>query len=145
MHTFVHAVPGSLLCGTAEEPTILPTVIYKINSAALPAGIDTILFPYKNATPPPNQLVTIETSSDGLESVFKLVQGNVQDLFAFRRTAGSKTIGSENVTFDGERLFVRRINGVLRSVALVNGKQLTVNGQQILNVGTRQPWFAQSW
>ena len=131
--------------GIASEPTLLPTVVYKINSTSLPAAIDTVLFPFKDATPPGHQLVVLETSPDGLESVFKLVQGYVEDLFVFRRAAGPKAISTEGVSFDGERLFVRRVDGVLRAVVVINGRQLTIDGREILNVPERQPWFAESW
>ncbi|MGQ9455063.1 MAG: hypothetical protein ACUVRS_09100 [Armatimonadota bacterium] len=120
-------------------------MIYKIDSTTLPAAIDTILFPFKDQTSPSPQLMVLETSSDGLESVFKLVQGYVEDVFVFRRTPGLKDIQSEGISFDGERLFVRRVDGILRSVILVNGKQLTLGGQQIFSSAERQPWFAESW
>ena len=130
--------------GTAEEPTILPTIIYT-TTTALPAGIDSLLLPYDGSQMPQAQLEIIQTSSDGLDSVFKLTQGTVSDLFIFQRTAGAISVPSENVSFDGERLFLRRDNGVVRSLAIVNGSSLTVDGVPVVDLPEPQAWYAVSF
>ena len=127
-----------------NQLTILPTIIYSINTT-LNAGIDTILFPYNGSAMPSVQLQTIQTSADGLDSVFKMVQGNISDLFILQRTAGSKTVSSENVIFNGERLFLRRVNGVVRSAVIINGSSLTVNGNVIVSLPQAQPHYAVSF
>jgi len=125
--------------GNQAPPRELPTIIYTAN-AALPASIDTILFPYDGQPMPAAQMQTLETSTNGNESVFTLTQGNVVDLFAFRASVGNKTISGQNVTFNGERLFLRRVNGVAKSAILINGTKLTVDGQQVTDLPSPQPY-----
>ena len=129
--------------GSSQPPVQLPTVIYRANTA-LPAAIDSILFPYDGPTMPSVQTQTLESSADGRNSVFKVTQGSVEDLFILQSAAGSKTVASENVTFNGEALMLRKVNGVVRSLLLINGSQVTVNGEQIVNLPSPQPWHAVS-
>ncbi|MDO8683061.1 MAG: heparinase II/III family protein [Armatimonadota bacterium] len=125
-------------------PTKLPTVIYKITTA-LPAAMDTVLLPFDGAQMPGMSIVPIETSGDGLDSVFKVVQGNVEDLFILQRSSTSKTVAAENVTFNGERLIARRVGGVLKSVVLTNGRSATVDGREIVNSTTTMQWYMVSF
>jgi hypothetical protein len=131
------------LNGSTNPLSLLPTIIYKVN-AALPAGMDTVLIPYMG-TQNPAQLTVISKASDGLDSVFKIVQGNIQDIFIIQRSTGARTVGSEGISFDGDKLFVRKVNGVLRSAVAVNAKQLTVDGRQVLNQSARQAWYSASF
>jgi hypothetical protein len=126
--------------GTTGPPTKLPTIIYKV-STALPAGMDTILLPYPTGGSSSAQLQAIQTSADGLDSVFKITQGTVSDLFVLQRTSGSRTVSTESVTFTGERLILRRVNGAPRSAVLINGTRLTVDGQTVINLPQSQPFY----
>ena len=127
--------------GTGEPPVQLPTIIYRADTA-LPAAIDSLLLPFDGPQAPQTNLTTLETSADGLDCVFKFVQGGVQDIFAFQRVSGVKVIGAEGVTFEGERLFLRKINGDVRSAILINGKSLTVGGEQLLSFAQPLKWAA---
>lgn len=116
-----------------DPPSKMPTVIYKAD-AALPAAVDTLLVPFEGPKPPEVKLVTIGKSADGLDSAFKVTQGDVVDLYVFQRAAGPKALSSENMTFDGERLIVRRVGGKVRSVVLVNGTTVRVDGKEIVKL-----------
>jgi hypothetical protein len=59
--------------------------------------------------------------------------------------AGPKALTSEHVSFDGERLFVRKVGGKLRSVMLVNGKSLDVDGKQVIRSAKPIAWVAVSF
>ncbi|MDO8588742.1 MAG: heparinase II/III family protein [Armatimonadota bacterium] len=128
---------------TSEPPTKLPTVVYSANTL-LPAVIDTVLLPFEGKRPPSFRVTSLEKSPNGLESAFKITQGHVEDLFVFKKAPGKKYLASEKVGFDGERIFVRRVNGKLRSVLLVNGAGLTVAGKQIIKSPKRLSWVAVS-
>ncbi|MDO8682733.1 MAG: heparinase II/III family protein [Armatimonadota bacterium] len=128
--------------GTSNKPAQkMPLVIYKTNTT-LPAAIDTALVPFEGAQPIPAQLKTLEKSADGLDSAFKMTQGKVEDLFVFQKTAGAKTLASEKVSFNGERLFVRKIGGKLRSALLINGTSLEIGGKQIVKTEKPLLWVA---
>ncbi len=127
--------------GLDDGPSQIPTVNY-ITSRALPAAIDTLLFPFEGARMPPLDLKPIARSADGLDAAFKIVQGDVEDLFAYQRKVGPKTVGSEHVSFDGDRVFVRRAGGQLKSALLVNGTELQVDGHTILKSGRPLSWMA---
>ncbi|MDO8682734.1 MAG: heparinase II/III family protein [Armatimonadota bacterium] len=130
--------------GTDKEPGKLPTVIYK-TTAQLPAAMDTALIPFEGKSQPRIQMKTLQKSADGLDSVFKIMQGNIEDLFIFQRAAGPKSLTSEKISFDGERLFVRRIGGKLRSLLLINGKSVSVNGERLAASKKRLLWVAISF
>ncbi|MDO8684382.1 MAG: heparinase II/III family protein, partial [Armatimonadota bacterium] len=129
--------------GVDGPPAKLPTVIYSANTA-LPAAVDTVLFPFENKKMPA-QIETLETSADGLDSAFKVKQGKIEDLFILQKKAGEKFLDSEKVSFNGERVFVRRIGGKLRSILLVNGSSLTVDGKQIVSRNEAVPWIVISF
>src|SRR5512139_3085023 len=78
--------------GATGSPQKMPTFIYTA-SAELPAAIDTVLFPFegKQAVPKP---IRIETSSNGLDTAFKMVQGKVEDFFVLQKAAGPKSLAS---------------------------------------------------
>jgi hypothetical protein len=126
--------------GTTGAPTQLPTVVYSANGA-LPAGIDTVLFPYPGSGDAPAQVQSIETASDGLGSVFTVTQGTVSDLIVMQRASGSRTVSSWNVSFNGERLVLREVNGTPTSAVLINGTSLTVNGQTVIQLAQPQPFY----
>ena len=116
--------------GKTSQPKLMPLMIYK-KQATLPAAIDTALFPFEGRLATP-QVKTIAKSKDGMDSAFKVVQGKIEDLFVFQQTAQKKSFPAEKVSFDGLRLFVRRVGGKVRSVLLVNGGNLTIGGKQII-------------
>ena len=126
-----------------KRPSKAPTVIYTAN-AALPAAIDTLLFPFDGSEMPPLGITPIERSPDGLDAAFKIVQGGVEDLFVYQRKAGPKAIASDGVSFDGERLLVRKVGGKLKSALLVNGTSLAVDGQDIVRSERALSWVAVS-
>ena len=130
-----HAVPGVKK---------LPNIIYTANTE-LPAAIDTVLFPYKGKLIPAMQLKTLEKSANGLDSAFMVVQGKVEDLFILQKSAGAKSLASEKVSFDGERLVIRRVGGKLQSILLVNGSSVTVNGEQVIKADKSMPWVVVSF
>ena len=130
--------------GAPGGPTKLPTMTYTINTE-LPAAIDTALFPYKGKQMPKVQLTTLEKSANGLDSAFKMVQGNVADLFILQKAAGTKSIASEKATFDGERLFVRRVGGKLQSIMIVNGSSVAIDGKQVIKADKPLPWVVVSF
>lgn len=128
--------------GPSRVEKKMPTFAYT-TTADLPAAIDTVLFPFegKQETPKPK---LIESSPNGMDSAFKIVQGKVEDTFILQKTAGPKTLKSEKLSFDGERLFVRKIGGKLRSLLLVNGANVSVNGKQIVKSANPLSWIAVS-
>ena len=130
--------------GAKDGPKLLPNMIYTTNTE-LPAAIDTALFPYKGKQVPAIQMKTLEKSANGLDSAFKVVQGKTQDLFILQKSAGPKSIASEKVSFNGERLIVRRVGGKLQSIMLVNGSSVTVDGKQVVNAGKPLPWVVVSF
>ena len=127
-----------------KRPSKAPTVIYS-TVADLPAAIDTLLFPFKGPEMPPVDIKTIERSPDGLDAAFKIVQGDVEDLFVFQRDGGARDVSSEKVSFDGSRLFVRRVGGELKSALLVNGTRLAVDDREVLRSAKRLSWAAISF
>ena len=129
--------------GTAADPTKLPTVIYSANTA-LPAAVHTVLLPFEGSVMPSFTVKSLETSADGLDSAFKVTQGPVTDVFVYQRSASQKTLASEGISFDGERLFVRKTNGKLRSAFLINGTSLNVDGQQIIRATKPVMWVSVS-
>ncbi|MDO8589105.1 MAG: heparinase II/III family protein [Armatimonadota bacterium] len=130
--------------GSGGPPDKMPLVIYKTNTV-LPAAIDTALVPFEGKTGPKPQLKIIEKTANGLDSAFKMVQGKIEDLFVFRKSAAPKAVASEGVSFSGERLFVRKINGKLRSLLLANGTSVTVGGKQIVKSAKPVPWVIVSF
>ena len=130
--------------GVGGPPSKLPTVIYKITTP-LPAAIDTVLFPFEGAQGPQAVLKVLEKSKDGLDAAFKVVQGHVEDLFVLQSKAGAKELPTEKVSFEGERLFVRRTGGKLRSALLVNGSSLGVDGREIVKSAKPLSWVAVSF
>ncbi|MDO8684381.1 MAG: heparinase II/III family protein [Armatimonadota bacterium] len=127
--------------GDDKGPSPLPTVAYS-RDAALPTAIDTVLFPFEGKELPQMKLETLEKSRNGLNSAFKMVQGKIEDLFALQESARVKWIASENVSFDGEKLFIRKVGGKLHSALLINGSSLTVNGERIIEMSKPLPWIA---
>jgi len=127
--------------GTTGKPFKMPTVIYKAHET-LPAAIDTLLLPYKGPDKPRIELKHIGKSPDGLESAFKIGQGKVWDLFVFNRSGGRMSLADEKVSFEGERLYLRRVSGRLRSALLVKGNSLTVDGKQILKASKPLSWIS---
>ena len=130
--------------GNSGDAQKMPTFIYT-TSADLPAAIDTALFPYKGKKMPKVQLKVLEKSPNGLRSAFKMIQGSVQDLFILQKSAGRKWLASEKVGFIGEKVFIRKVNGKLRSALLVNGSSLTVDGKQIIKSADPLSWAAVSF
>lgn len=124
-------------------PSKLPTVVYK-TKAAVPAALDTLLLPYNGPKQPKLKLETIETGDSGFDSVFKVTQGSVTDLYALQRSGADKLMPKEKVAFCGKRVFVRRIKGNLRSAMLTNGSWLRVNGKEIVRVAKPLSWIAVS-
>ena len=122
----------------------LPNMIYTANTE-LPAAIDTVLLPYKGKLVPQIQLKTLEKSANGLDSAFKVVQGKTEDLFIMKKSAGTRSIASEHVSFDGERLVVRRVGGKLQSIMMVNGSSVSVYGKQIVKAEKSIPWVVVSF
>ena len=51
-------------------------------------------------------------------------------------------MAKEKIAFDGERLFVRRVNGKLRSVLLVNGSSVRIDGKQVIKLAKPEKWVA---
>ncbi|MDO8682732.1 MAG: alginate lyase family protein [Armatimonadota bacterium] len=127
----------------AKKPSKMPTFIYR-TEATLPAAIDTVLFPFEGKQAPIQPKV-LEKSADGLSSAFKMIQGKVQDLFILQKSAGKKSLCSEKVSFVGERLFVRRVNGNLRSLLLVNGASVTIDGKEKVKSAKPLSWVAVSF
>lgn len=125
--------------GVEKPPSKLPTLIYEL-STALPAAIDTVLLPYNGTAKPKIEIKTIESGADGLDSAFRISQGKVTDLFVFQRSVGEKSIASERAAFNGERVFVRRVGGKLKSALLVNGSSLTVDGKQVVKLAKPVGW-----
>jgi len=123
-----------------ERPSKMPTVIYTAN-AALPVAFDTLLVPFEGANPPALTVAPIEKSADGLDSAFAVTQGKVADLYVFQRAAKAKRMAAQRVAFDGERLFVRRVNGKLRSLVLVNGTNVRVDGKDIVQLAKPVKWL----
>lgn len=121
----------------------MPTVVYSAN-AALPAAIDTVLFPFEGKAGP-GKINVIEKSADGLASAFEIVQGKVTDLFVMQRSSAEKLLTAQKVSFDGERLYVRKVGGRVRSVLLVNGSKVSIDGKQILDLATSVAWIAVSF
>ena len=129
---------------TKVPPLKMPTVIYK-DETALPAAVDTVLFPFEGTQMPAVNLKSLEKSPNGLNSAFKVTQGKVEDLFILQRRPGKKWLASEKVGFLGERVFIRRIGGKLKSALLVNGSVLTVDGKRIIESAKPVPWVAVSF
>ena len=119
----------------------MPTVIYTTETA-LPAAIDTVLFPFKGRQMPTFELKPVAASSDGLDSAFRVVQGETEDLFVMR--SGREASLPEKVTFDGDRLFVRRVGGKLRAVLLVNGTSVAIDGRDVVTSDKQLAWIAVS-
>lgn len=122
----------------------MPTVIYKAQ-AALPFAMDTALIPFEGKSAPKARTRTIESSPDGMTSAFAIVQGKVEDVFVIQKTPAPKSLSKEKIAFDGERIFVRRIGGKVRSVALINGSTVSVDGKQIVKLDKAAPWIAVSF
>jgi hypothetical protein len=129
--------------GARMAATKMPTMIYK-TTAELPASIDTVLFPTEGKQVSPQPKV-IETSPNGMDSAFKMVQGKVEDLFVLQKAAAPKTLSSEKLSFDGERVFVRRVGGKLQSALLVKGGNLTIGGKQIIKSAKPLSWISVSF
>lgn len=127
--------------------TNIPVMIYKIKTA-LPAGIDTVLFPSNLSTRTMSStpsIKTLEKSPDGLSSAFKMVQRNIEDLFILQKTSGPKSLSSEKVSFNGERLFLRRVGGKVRSLVLIHGSSVSVAGKSILKSPKPISWVSISF
>ncbi len=129
--------------GMTDQARQVPVVIYKAQTT-LPASFDTVLLPFNGSDMPDVKLTAIEKGADGQQSVFKITKGTVSDLFAMQNQAGAKSIDPEGIAFEGEKLFVRRVNGKLRSAFLVNGTSLTVDGKQIVRASKPVMWVALS-
>ena len=127
--------------GTASEPTKMPTVTYTTETA-LPAAIHTVLFPFKGKDTSPFVIKAIAQSPDGLDSAFRVVQQDTEDLFVMR--SGREASLPEKVTFDGDRLFVRRVGGKLRAVLLVNGTSVAIDGKEVVKSDKQLAWIAVS-
>jgi len=127
--------------GNDKGPSPLPTVNYK-TTTELPAAIDTLLLPFEGKKAHPARLQVIETGPNGLDSAFKVRQGKVEDLFVLQSEAAEKTVESEKVSFEGQRLFLRKIGGKLRSALLVNGTRLAVGGRDVLTTEKPLSWVA---
>ena len=127
--------------GTTDPPWELPTLVYKMRTE-LPAAIDTVLLPYEGSNMPQVRIEPLEATADGMNSAFKIVQNQVVDLFAYRKPGSGKSLASEGVAFEGERVFVRRLGGKLRSALLVNGTSLTVDGDKVVVSESVVPWIA---
>ncbi|MHB1036660.1 MAG: alginate lyase family protein [Pirellulales bacterium] len=125
--------------GVAVTPRKLPTLIYKAKTD-LPAAIDTALVPFRGKAGPPARLEVLETSPDGLDASFKMVQGTIEDTFVFR-AAGQKTSAAGTILLDGDRAVVRRVAGKLRAVLVVNVKTLVIDGRQIVKSEQPIPWL----
>jgi len=124
-----------------DKPVQIPTVNYVIKRQ-LPAAIDTLLLPFEGAKMPRVLTQTIERSPDGLDAVFVVSQGDVQDIFAYQRVSAPKNISSAGISFNGERLFLRKVAGKIRSALLINGSNLVVDGQQIIRAEKPVSWAA---
>ena len=129
--------------GTDKPPSKMPTVVYKSN-ASLPAAIDTVLFPFEGNQQDAKQ-ETIEKSANGLDSAFKIVQGKVEDTFILQSAPALRMLPSEKISFYGEKLFVRRADGKLRSVLLINGHNLTIDGKPVIKSDNPTLWTAISF
>ena len=92
---------------------------------------------------PALKLTTIEKSADGLDSAFTVTQGESErSLRVPANGRARKQCAAEKIAFDGERLFVRRVNGKLRSVVLVNGTSVRVDGKEIIKLAKPEKWIA---
>ena len=119
----------------------LPTIVYETKTE-LPAAFDTVVLPYEGAQMPDVKMKSLEGSANGLDSAFKITQGNIEDLFVFQRAAGKKTLPTEKLIFDGERAVVRRVGGKLHSALLVNGSFLSINGKTVIKAAAPAKWIA---
>ncbi|MDH7601163.1 MAG: heparinase II/III family protein [Armatimonadota bacterium] len=122
-------------------PCQIPTVNYVVRRS-LPAAIDTLLLPFDEQNMPTLSTRTLERSSDGLDTAFTIEQGRVEDLFVYQRAPRFKNIPEKGIAFNGERLFVRRVGGKLRSALLVNGSQLIVDGKRVISAAKPLSWVA---
>ena len=127
--------------GSGSEPNEMPTVIYTAD-AALPAAIETVLFPFEGKQMPEVRITSLEKSPNGLDSAFKIVQGEIIDLFVFRTSVAPTASFSGGVTFDGDRLFLRRVAGKLRAVLLVNGTSVAISGKDAVKSDKPLSWIA---
>lgn len=126
-----------------NQPSQIPTVNY-ISECYLPAAIDTLLIPFEGNRMPDIVVQPIERSHDGLDALFKVVQNNVEDIFAYQRKPAPRTYASEKISFDGDRLFIRKIGGRIKSILLVNGSRVSIGGQDVLVAPRKLSWIAVS-
>ncbi|MDO8589104.1 MAG: heparinase II/III family protein [Armatimonadota bacterium] len=129
--------------GATGDPQKMPTAVYTLTTE-LPAAIDTLLFPFEGRQEAVKPLL-LEKSPNGMDSAFKMVQGQTEDIFIFQKAAGPKSLQSQKIAFDGERLFVRRVGGKVRSLLLVNGTSVSVSGKQIVRSAKPVSWVAVSF
>ncbi len=122
-------------------PCQIPTVNYVVRRQ-LPGAIDTLLIPFEGQEMPMFLTRTLERSSDGLDTVFTVTHGGVEDTFVYQRAPARKDIRECGISFNGERLFVRRVEGKLKSALLVNGSELVVDGKHVISAAKPLSWVA---